>query len=196
MRTKLDILGDLFKDQNYANVVAYVERDSELKFDEINNDDQAEFTAISAFSYFNIRRYDTSLGYALKLVKYIEKENDVQKAHELYENLVLIIIDSYYFLGKKFKAYFFLKSKMSNIKTEETELKKRLDKIAKDFSILSVRILTFSLILIGVVIVALHSFFDLFGGVAYMSVLVFLACFLAVIELRYGWFVDNLKKMF
>lgn len=196
MRTKLDVLAELFKDKNYANVVAYLEKDFELKFDEIDNDDQAELTAISAFSYFNIRKYDTSLGYALKLVKYIEKENDVQKARELYENLVLIIIDSYYVLGKKFKAYFFFKSKMSNIRTEEAELKKRFEKIAKDLSILSVRILTYSLILIGVVIVALHSFVGLFGGVAYMSVLAFLVCSLAFIELRYGWFVDNLKKIF
>lgn len=196
METRLDILGDLFKDQNYADVVASIEKDPGLKFDEINNDDQAELAAISAFSYFNIRKYDTSLGYALKLVKYIEKENDVHEARELYENLVLIIIDSYYVLGKKFKAYFFLKSKMSNIKTEETELKRRLDKVATDLSILSVRILNYSVILTGVVIVALHSFFDLFGGVAYMSMLVFLICLLTGFELRYRWFVDNLKKMF
>lgn len=195
MKTKLDILGPLFKDQNYADVVAYIEKDPDLKSEEINNDHQAEFTAIGAFSYFNIRKYDTSLGYALKLIKYIEKADDVQEARELYENLVLIIIDSYYFLGKKFKAYFFLKLKMPNIKTEEAELKKRIDKIARDLSILSVRILTYSLILIGVVIVALHSFFGLFGGVVYMSVLVFLICLLTVIELRYGWFVGNFKRL-
>jgi hypothetical protein len=125
IKNELDLLRAHFEQKDYKAVIELIQSAEDWKYDPIATEEDAEITALSAFSAFNLRMYKDTLSYSRSLMTHLEKNSQTQLASDLYENLILITLDSHIALGQHFRAFQLLRSKGQTIQIEKSDVKLR-----------------------------------------------------------------------
>ena len=93
---------------DYSGVIESLEGLSDkFRPDEILNDDDLEILVLASFSYFNTDDYENTLFYGVRLVNYMISNRRYDDSRDLFENSVMIVVESLLLKKRETKAYFF-----------------------------------------------------------------------------------------
>ncbi|SHG62996.1 hypothetical protein SAMN04488109_1149 [Chryseolinea serpens] len=169
---------------DYSGVIQGIEDLSDkFKSDEILNDDDLEILALASFSYFNTDDYENTLFYAVRLVKYVISNRRYDDSRNLFENSVMIVVDSLLHKKREIKAYFFLRKTVRYVH-KDGEVGRRVmqhfDSIRNNIAERLGNMSRYLVLILGFILVALQKYFHFLspkGNLLMSAILVFLVLF-------------------
>lgn len=117
----LDLVNSLFAKKDYPGIKKHIESSGD-RHDSISSESDAELLTLLAFTYHNLGEHRLALKYARLVVGHLKAAGQVVEARDLFENLMLVSIDSLVSLGRPFRAFVFCRMAKRQVVNEREEL--------------------------------------------------------------------------
>lgn len=173
---------------DYSGVIEAVEELSDkFKPDEILSDDDAEISALLSFSYFNTGDFENTLFYAVRLINYMILKRQYDAGRDLFENSVMIAVDSLLHKRREVKAYFFIKKIVDYIEKDGSvgrEVMQRFESIRNNIAEKLGNSIRYLVLIFGFILIAVQKYFHFLSA---GSSLVVSAIFVFLVLIGWRW---------